>query len=77
MTSTVGLYFPREKAKIRGANRRGLVSIERDPSGEANLIVIMVGHSVNDIRFRRKLAKGEGAWQDRYRKRPKDWASMK
>lgn len=77
MTSTVGLYFPREKAKIRGANRRGLVSIERDPSGDANLVVIMVGRTREEIRDRRKLAKKEGAWQDRYHKRPKDWASMK
>ncbi|AWY06156.1 hypothetical protein PBI_SUZY_51 [Gordonia phage Suzy] len=37
--SNVGLDYPREMARIRGANRRGLVGIVRGKDGSADLVI--------------------------------------
>ncbi|QWS68175.1 hypothetical protein SEA_VANLEE_58 [Gordonia phage VanLee] len=65
--SYVGLRYPREMARIRGANRRGLVGIVRDDNGEADLIIRVVpGTPLPLIREMRSNHARRGAWQDRH-----------
>ncbi|QIG58213.1 hypothetical protein SEA_SKOG_61 [Gordonia phage Skog] len=65
--SSVGLEYPREMARIRGANRRRLVGILRDEDGAATVIVQMARDTpVETIREYRSSYARRGAWQDRH-----------
>lgn len=65
-TSTVGLEYPRERARIRGANRRGLVAIHRDNFGEATFQVVTLEKSYDEVREERSIFRSRGGWQDRW-----------
>lgn len=67
-TSTVGLEYPRERARIRGANRRGLVSIHRNHFGEATFTAVSLEKTYDQIREERAIFRSRGGWQDRWRK---------
>jgi len=62
----VGLDYPRERARIRGANRRGLVAIRRDEFGEATFVAVTAGKTYDEIRSERAIFRERGAWQSRW-----------
>lgn len=68
--SEVGLKFPREKAKIRGANRRRIVAIQRDYTGEADFMVFLSQHhTLEEVREARYMFRQSGSWMDKHTKR--------
>lgn len=65
---TVGFRYPREFAKIRGMNRKGIVELERDPEGIVDWVVRKrpsSGWTLEEIREHRKEAKQLGRWQNK------------